>query len=74
MAAVIKKVRYIGNRLHVRDLAVVTGTGAIVNGDDLATDLRKFPIGSQYIQNGSLSIRTQDAGVAADWIVLSPAV
>lgn len=49
--------------------AVCTGTGAPANADEICTDTKTFPIGTQYTdtQNSKFWVRTAANGVAADF-------
>jgi hypothetical protein len=51
----------------------VLGEGAIENTDELAVDVIKYPLGTQYlnITAGALQIRTAVDGVAADYVTFS---
>lgn len=51
----------------------VLGEGAIENTDDLAIDVIKYPLGTQYVDitAGTLSIRTAVDGVAADYVTFN---
>lgn len=58
-----------------RQYTVAIGQGAITNTDVPATDLKKFPIGSQYtdVTNKKFYVRTAGSKVAADWTLVGPA-
>jgi len=46
------------------------GEGVIEDSDELAIDVKNFPIGTQYlnISNSELNVRTAENGVAADFL------
>lgn len=73
MAATITKVLSIGNKLFIHSLASVQGTGVPADGDDIATNIRRFPVGSEYINTatGKVYKRVAAALVAADWAILN---
>jgi len=52
-----------------RHFTVATGEGAPANTDSIATDVKTFPVGSQYTDtsNKKFYIRMAATGVAADW-------
>lgn len=55
--------------------AHVVGEGAPATGDSILTDLKSYPIGSEYIDTvgKAVYVRVDDAQVVADWIKLTPA-
>ena len=55
--------------------AHVIGEGAPATGDTLLTDLKSYPIGSEYIDTVGKAVyfRVANEGSTTDWIKLVPA-
>ncbi len=59
-----------------RMFSVATGKGAVADADDpIVTNVKDFPIGSQYtdVTNKKFYVRTASAKAAADWTLVGPA-
>lgn len=73
MAAVVTKKVYLGNRLSVNNKLELHGNGAPANGDNLALNVKDFPIGTDYNDLTNLKVyrRLAANAVAADWVALA---
>jgi hypothetical protein len=69
MSATVTKKVLLGNRLFIGSKVEAIGTGVPANGDDLALNLKDYPVGSEYLDttNKNSYIRFGSAGTAADW-------
>lgn len=57
-----------------RHYSVAMGEGAVADADDvIVTDLKSYPLGSQYtdLTNKTMSVRTAANKAVADWTVLN---
>lgn len=72
MATIVKDT-YLGNKLYLRQVSLVQGTGAPTNGDPIVVNTRQYGLFTEYIDTatGKLWKRTALNGVAADFIDLT---
>lgn len=49
MAATISKEKWLGNKLYLRSVTQVIGTGAPADTDAIVTNVQDYPIGTEYI-------------------------